>query len=43
VLTRKFGELPGSARARIETATVEQLEAWTDRVLSATTLDEIFA
>jgi predicted transposase YdaD len=43
VLTRKFGELPGTARARIETASVEQLEAWTDRVLSATTLDEIFA
>jgi predicted transposase YdaD len=41
-LTRRFGVLPDEARQRIDTAPLEQLEAWSDRVLDATTLDEVF-
>jgi hypothetical protein len=29
-------------RQRIDTASLEQLETWCDRVLDATTLDEVF-
>jgi hypothetical protein len=42
LLTLKFGGLPDSAQARLQAASAEQLTAWTDRVLTATTLDEIF-
>jgi predicted transposase YdaD len=41
-LTRRFGVLPDEARQRIDAAPLEQLEAWSDRVLDATTLDEVF-
>ena len=41
-LTRRFGAVPDEARQRIDTAPLEQLEAWTDRVLDAETLDEVF-
>jgi hypothetical protein len=41
-LTRKFGAVPGAVRQRIDTASLEQLETWCDRVLDATTLDEVF-
>ncbi|MEX1369429.1 MAG: Rpn family recombination-promoting nuclease/putative transposase [Nannocystaceae bacterium] len=40
-LTLRFGPLPESTRARIESATIEQLDAWTERVLTAPTLDEV--
>jgi hypothetical protein len=43
LLTQKFGPLPESAVAKLHAASTEQLEGWTGRVLSATTLDEIFA
>jgi hypothetical protein len=43
LLTLKFGPLPDSTRAKLHAATVEQLDSWTDRVLNATTLDEIFS
>jgi hypothetical protein len=43
LLTQKFGPLPDRAVAKLHTATTEQLEGWTGRVLGATTLDEIFA
>ena len=43
LLTQKFGALPESAVAKLHTASTEQLEGWTGRVLSATTLDEVFA
>jgi hypothetical protein len=43
LLTQKFGPLPHSAVAKLRAASTEQLEGWTGRVLSATTLDEIFA
>jgi predicted transposase YdaD len=41
-LTRKFGPVPDAVRERIDTASLEQLEIWTDRVLDAATLDEVF-
>jgi hypothetical protein len=42
LLTLKFGELPNPATTAIHHATPEQLLRWTDRVLTAATLDEIF-
>lgn len=42
LLTIKFGTLPDSVRARLQVASAEELTAWTERVLSATGLDEIF-
>jgi hypothetical protein len=41
-LTRKFGPVPDAVRERIDTATLEQLEIWSDRVLDAATLDDVF-
>jgi hypothetical protein len=41
-LTRKFTTVPDELRARIDTASLEQLDIWTERVLDATTLDEVF-
>jgi predicted transposase/invertase (TIGR01784 family) len=41
-LTRKFGPVPDAARVRIDTATLEQLDLWSERVLDAATLDEVF-
>jgi hypothetical protein len=34
--------VPDDARERIDAAPLEQLEAWSDRVLDAETLDEVF-
>jgi hypothetical protein len=42
LLTLKFGALPTNARTMLRTASTEQLTRWTERVLTATTLDEIF-
>jgi hypothetical protein len=42
-LRLKFGSLPAHAEARLATATGEQLEAWSGRVLVAATLDEVWA
>jgi hypothetical protein len=42
VLSRKFGMLPTDALRKLDAASVEQLVAWTERVFSATTLDEVF-
>jgi hypothetical protein len=42
-LTRKFGELAAAARERLERASVAELESWGERVLSASTLDEVFS
>jgi uncharacterized protein DUF4351 len=41
-LTRKFGPVPDAARERIDTATLDQLDIWSDRVLDVATLDEVF-
>jgi hypothetical protein len=42
-LTRRFGAVPDGARDRIDAAPLEQLEAWSDRVLDAATLDDVFS
>jgi hypothetical protein len=42
LLTRKFATVPDEVRARIDTASLEQLDTWSERVLDAETLDEVF-
>jgi hypothetical protein len=42
LLTRKFGAVPDEARVRIGAASMEQLDLWSERVLDAETLDEVF-
>jgi predicted transposase/invertase (TIGR01784 family) len=42
-LRRRFGELPEALRERVEAAQCEELERWSDRLLSAGSLDEVFA
>jgi predicted transposase/invertase (TIGR01784 family) len=39
----RFGPPPEATRARLATATPEQLDTWAERVLTATTLDEVLA
>jgi len=41
-LTERFHELPDSVHARLQAASTEQLEYWALRVLSATSLQDIF-
>lgn len=43
LLGLRFGVLPEATRARVERATLAQLDAWVERVLTAATLDEVFA
>ena len=40
--SRRFGPLSPEVIRQLERATPEQLETWTDRVLDARTLDEVF-
>lgn len=42
-LRRRFGELPEALRERVEAAQCEELERWSDRLLAAGSLDEVFA
>ena len=42
LLTLKFGPLPEPVRARIESADADTLLRWSERVLSADQLDEVF-
>lgn len=42
LLIRRFGALPSDVVARISSASQEQLESWSDRILDATHLDDIF-
>jgi hypothetical protein len=42
-LTRRFGSLPDHAAQRIEAAGRAELELWADRVLTASSLDEVLA
>jgi flagellar biosynthesis/type III secretory pathway protein FliH len=42
LLERKFGRLPETLRPRIEAADEQSLLAWSERVLSATTLEDVF-
>jgi predicted transposase/invertase (TIGR01784 family) len=41
-LTRRFGPVSDAVRERIDTASLEQLEIWSDRVLDASAVDEVF-
>ncbi|MFZ1859424.1 MAG: Rpn family recombination-promoting nuclease/putative transposase [Candidatus Competibacter sp.] len=42
LLVRRFGPLPGDLMARIGSATQEQIERWSDRVLDAASLEDVF-
>ncbi len=42
-LRLRFGDLPAAVAQRIETADAETLLCWSERVLTAKTLDEILA
>jgi hypothetical protein len=42
LLLRKFGDLPPPILDRVNEATGEQLEEWSERVLSADSLEEVF-
>jgi len=41
-LTARFGALPEPTRERVAAADAETLLVWSERVLSATSLDEVF-
>jgi len=41
-LERRFGPLPPSIRTRIESADIESLDRWVDRLPDASTLDAVF-
>ncbi|MDO9140102.1 MAG: Rpn family recombination-promoting nuclease/putative transposase [Methylobacter sp.] len=41
MLTRRFGQMPDWAQARLQQAAPEQLEQWADRLLDAPTLDAV--
>ena len=43
LLRERFGALPDAAVARVSGAGLEELQAWTRRVLTAPGLDEVFA
>jgi uncharacterized protein DUF4351 len=40
-LRSRFGTLPEASEARVRAADTAQLDAWIDRVLTASTLDEV--
>jgi hypothetical protein len=42
LLTRRFGAVPEAVHARIDRASLEQLDIWSERVLDAATLDDVF-
>lgn len=42
LLSRRFGMLPDAIETRLTQASLEQLETWSDRVLDAKSLDEVF-
>ena len=39
----RFGRVSDAIRARVERATIAELDTWAERVLTATTLDEVLA
>lgn len=43
LLGLRFGRLSAATTSRVARATIEQLDAWTERVLTAKTLDEVFS
>lgn len=42
LIVKRFGPLSDDTRARLAAASAEQLEAWAERILDATTLAEVF-
>jgi len=42
LLVRRFGALPSELVTRIGSATQAQIEGWSDRVLDAASLEEVF-
>lgn len=42
LLARRFGPLSPEVLARIDAATLDQLEHWADNILDARSLDEVF-
>ncbi len=42
LLLHRFGAIPAWAEARLKGATTEQFEAWGERILDATTLEDVF-
>ncbi|MDU9049897.1 MAG: DUF4351 domain-containing protein [Candidatus Electrothrix sp. Rat3] len=42
-LRRRFGELPSWAEERLRQASSAMLETWSERILTASTLDEVFS
>ncbi len=43
LLTKKFGELPEPMRKRVDEGTEEELNVWAERVLTADSLEAVFA
>jgi len=41
-LTQRFGTLPDETRIKIESADADTLLAWSERILTAETIEEIF-
>jgi hypothetical protein len=41
LLRLRFGELPAAAVARVEAAEVPELEAWLERILTASRLEDV--
>jgi hypothetical protein len=42
LLARRFGPLPASCLARLDSATEADIDRWAERILDAKTLDEVF-
>ena len=42
-MTRRFGPLPESVVSRVRSAAPAELDEWTDRILTAPTLEAVFA
>ncbi len=43
LVEQRFGKLPDAAKARLQAANISTLRGWAPRVLTAATLDDIFA
>ena len=43
LLKKRFGGVPADVLAKISAASLEQIDAWLDRVLDARSLDDLFA
>jgi hypothetical protein len=43
LLRERFGDLPSAIQARVDAADIAQISAWTKKLLSAPSLDDVFA